>query len=224
MSYIVCADCTGKIPKRYDDGVCKPITKKSGSVRALFMHCSVGFAVGTGTEITDTTAEAANVWYDGLVAVDPTILVTPSYGKVVVSEGASEVLINLGASMDVLDQTEHTFEIMCPSTAVDYDAVEDWFQKLYENHASYKLNWFDYEGDRLYTDHDTVVLERASFNSQPAGSIGFEFSLTQPPQFIEGDNGFGKSGQWKVAGKFSTSNVLRSVEIAGLKALIAAAA
>lgn len=218
MSYIICADCSGAVPKRYDAGECVAITKLHGSKKALFVRCD-----DTWTDIF--TTGAAGEWEAKLIDATPTIAVSPSYGRFVVSEGSSEVLINLGASLDVLDVTEHTFEFTTVTTAADYDVVEDWYQSFYKNHAAYRLNWFDFDENRIYTDHDTVELFRpGGVTATPPLALttpmGFSFSLSQTPQFIEGPNGFGKSGVWKMAGKFSTSNVLRSIEIPGLKTVL----
>lgn len=217
MSYIICGDCTATTSKRYDDGVCNVVTKLHGSLRALFTKCGVGF-----TDIFDTAE-----WDTLLTAANPTMIVTPSYGKFAHDEGSANVLTNLGANLDVPDITDYTWTFETPTTAANYDAVEDWFNDIYKNHPSYKLNWFDYDLNRLYTDDATVEAFRPAGVTATAplaftDAIGFVFSMTKPPVFAEGPNGFGRAGVWKMEGGFSSSSTLRSIEIPNIKASIQA--
>ena len=219
MSYVICGDCTNVTAKRYDAGVCNVVTKLHGSLRALFVKCGTTF-----TDILDTTE-----WGNKLSAASgtATVIVSPSYGKFAHDEGTANVLTNLGASLDVPDITDYTFTYETPATAANYDAVEDWYKSLYENHASYRLNWFDYDLNRIYTDNDTVETFRPNGTTATApiaytDAIGFVFSMTKPPLFAEGPNGFGRAGAWKLEGGFSTSHTLRSIEIPGIKAIVEA--
>lgn len=213
MSFItICGDCPTKPKQRYDRGVCKPVKKQAGSLRAFFAHCGVTF-----TDIFDTSA--AGEWATKVAGANPDILATPSYTLFDVQEPSSNVLLNVGPSMDIHDLHDYTFQMTTATVSATYDDTEDFFFDLYDKHASLLLNWADYTGGRLYTDNDTVEAFRAG--SSPLAitdSLGFAFTMSHP-RFIP-TNGPGRAGVWRVTGAFSTAHMVRSIEIPGFKSVI----
>ena len=79
---------------------------------------------------------------------------------------------------------------------------------------------------RLYIPADVITGIKAALlvpEAEPVTDPGFAISFTNVPKFSEGPNGRGNAGIWTVAGEIRHNGVLRSVEIPGLKASLAAA-
>ena len=81
MSFIVCGDCTAKIPARYDKGICDPVLDKFGSLRAIFKHCDTG----SFTDILDVAE-----W--GTKVTAGSIIITPGYTKLEFGDASDDVL------------------------------------------------------------------------------------------------------------------------------------
>lgn len=211
----LCGNCTTKVPKRYDTG-CPPVKRTFGSTRALFVHCS-----DTWTDLNDTAA--LGEWETKLSAATPNVISTPGYTKVEIGESTGTTLADFGKKGTIPGDSSVPFTITTYTNAASVDDVEDWFQSIFDNQASYQFNYFDYEGDRLYTDEVTVTAHRAGGGAiATTYAIGFDFSFDKEPEFRPGPDGYGHTGAWVMTGTFTVTTVQRSVEIPGIRAVVEA--
>lgn len=217
MSFFSCNPCNSDLLQtRYDQATCKAQFRPYGSDKIIGFHCDVNF-----TDILDTANEVGGEWFDYLAAGK--ILLSPFYGKFTLNEASTESIED-GCGVKMPDISTFPWEFTTPSTATDY-SDEDWWRAFHLEFQNYSWGWFNCQG-RLYLNDDAVTAIKTALATTPTVPAvplvdpGFAFSLNTIPQFVQ-INGAGKSGQWKVTGEFLAATVNRSVEIPGLKTLLA---
>lgn len=194
-------DCVDEIPKRYDEGNCKPIFRKSGYNRFLSFKCGIAF-----DDILDP-----NEWETKIENGD--IIVSPAFGDFVLGETTPST-IQGGCGELYVEFSTTAWTFTTPSTSEDY-SDEDWWYLFNKSANGYTLGYVNCEG-RLYLDDESIKsIKSVETGAVPISSPGFQMSLTNMPKFGEGPNGKGKAGIWTVSGEFIHDESFRSVEIPG---------
>ena len=215
MSFYQCVACdTEELTTRYDKTNCKAVTRPYGMDKIIGFHCSLNF-----DDFLDTAA--AGEWETALT--DGKILLSPFFGKFITNEGTSENLED-GCGRKIPDTTTIPWEFTTPSATSDY-SDEDWWRAFHREFHLYSWGFFNCAG-RLYLNDEAVTAIKTAqavtptIPAVPLSDPGFAFSLNTIPQFVQ-INGAGKTGQWRCTGEFLANDVLRSVNVPGLAALLA---
>lgn len=214
MSFFGCNPCnTDLLTERYDKGNCKANFRPYGSDKIIGFHCDVNFE-----DILDTAEEGEWATY----IEEGKILLSPFFGKFIVNEASSENIED-GCGVKMPDTSTFPWEFTTPSTAIDY-SDEDWWRAFHLEFQNYSWGFINC-GGRLALNDAAIEAIKAGLAAEPVAAVpmvdpGFAFSLNTIPQFVA-INGPGKTGQWKVTGEFLAQTVIRTVDIPGLKTLLA---
>lgn len=212
--FFQCGGCDSEeLGVRYDKEFCKTETRPYGYDKIIGFHCSLSFA-----DILDIAENGE--WDNALTAGK--VLLSPFFGKFVISDGSSETFED-GCGRKQADSTTYPWEFTTISAAPDY-SDEDWWHAFHKSFAQYSWGYFNCDG-MLYINDKAVNTIKAGLKASPIVAVpisnpGHSFSLNTIPQFVA-LNGAGKAGQWKVTGEFLANTVLRGVKIPGLAALLA---
>lgn len=200
-------DCIGVIPARYDDGNCDPVKRAYGYKKWAALKCGIEFA-----DILDPLE-----WETKISAGD--VILSPHFGTLEFGDTTTDILQD-GCGMEYDEFSEKTWTYSTFSVKKDYSDEEYWYE-FKKNARGYTFIYFNCE-DRVYLPDENIKLVRAAASGAavPMSNVGFKMSITKKPEFVEGPNGKGKSGIWKVEGKFVVDQVERSIEIPGIGALI----
>ncbi len=202
-------DCVDDIPLKYDNAGCAPVLRKYGYNYFVLFKCGTTF-----TDIFDATEWETKI-------ASGAVVVSPSFGTFQPGQSnTSTIADGCGNLYPEFTTTPWTFTT--PSTEADYED-EDWWFAFSDSYKGYTMGYLNCDG-RFYLNNETVAAIKAWTTGDLAAiDPGVEISLTSFPQFIQGPNGVGKAGIWSVQGEFIHDKMFRSVELAGVYAVITAA-
>lgn len=95
--------------------------------------------------------------------------------------------------------------------------LEDWkyFKELLKNHGNYRIIWFDCDGNVSIADEYVAFIMDPVANPAPAGSPGYEFTISAPPHPTRGD---GDNVLWSFTAeiKLTGTEIICQAQIPGL--------
>lgn len=181
MSTLCDTTCGGAaaIPTPYDDA-CAPERRQHGANYFILARCDVkidmedgGIAAGDGSATAYNVAGAVAA---GVLEISPK-------GKLIKGSAEVETIENAyGCGQSIpgaitIPFTYETYNTTGCESAADYL----YWKNLFDDYQSFRVMWVDCCGFLHYnaTDNSTA-------------NPGYEFSVTTPPEFIEGDANLGK--------------------------------
>lgn len=190
-------------PTKYDDG-CNDVFRNFGTNHLIFLTCDYQF----------TNILSATEWAAAIAANK--IHISPE-GTVTVGAPTSTAFPVTGCRREVSGPTEYTIDFETYQTA---DNLDDflYFEQLCTGTRQLRVMLVDCDGN-FYLERDWAAEVFAGGTASiPNSSPGYEFSLTQAPSQVSGEQNYAK---WTMQIKIKTNCMLGMALLPGVQSVLA---
>lgn len=209
LSLLCSTNCgsSSDVPQSYDN-FCDDEFREYGANQFILAKCDYQF-----TDIMDVTTE-----WPAAMAAD-SVRVSPR-GKLVVGEPTVNTFEIEGCGREIVGEVEYLVDFETYQTKDDLSDSTYW-SNLFSNSGLYRLFWIDCDGILTLADNWADAVNAVTVPSPTATvsgeSPGFIFSITKPPFWVEGEQGYGK---WVTQFKVKKVGILKVARIPGLSAIL----